>query len=70
MNTFYFIGHIFSWTVFIYFAANTLYLFVIALCGLLIKGKKFGIQNDKFQIAILIPCLREDNIILGYGATG
>lgn len=63
MNSFYFIGHIFSWAVFIYFAANTLYLFVIALCGLVMRGKKFGIQNDKYQIAILIPCLREDKII-------
>jgi cellulose synthase/poly-beta-1,6-N-acetylglucosamine synthase-like glycosyltransferase len=63
MNTFYFIGHIFSWAVFIYFAANTLYLFVIALCGLVIKGKKFDIQSDKYQIAVIIPCLREDHII-------
>jgi len=64
MNTFYLIGHIFSWAVFIYFAANTLYLFVIAVCGRLIKGEKFKIQSDKFQIAVLIPCIREDRIIV------
>jgi cellulose synthase/poly-beta-1,6-N-acetylglucosamine synthase-like glycosyltransferase len=64
MNTFFFIGHIFSWVVFIYFAANTLYLFIIALCGLVMRGKKFGIQKEKHRIAILIPCLREDRIIL------
>jgi cellulose synthase/poly-beta-1,6-N-acetylglucosamine synthase-like glycosyltransferase len=64
MNTFYFLGHIFSWAIFIYFAANSLYLFVIALCGLVMKGKKFDLQNDKYQIAVLIPCLREDHIIL------
>jgi cellulose synthase/poly-beta-1,6-N-acetylglucosamine synthase-like glycosyltransferase len=63
MNTFYFLGHIFSWAIFIYFAANSLYLFVIALCGLVMKGKKFDLQNDKYQIAVLIPCLREDRII-------
>jgi cellulose synthase/poly-beta-1,6-N-acetylglucosamine synthase-like glycosyltransferase len=63
MNTLYFLGHIFSWAVFIYFAANTLYLFVIALCGLVMKGKKFYIQNEKYQIAVLIPCLREDHVI-------
>ncbi len=64
MNTLYFLGHIFSWAVFIYFAANTIYLFVIAVCGLLIKGKKFVINKDKYRIAVLIPCLREDRIIL------
>ena len=64
MNTFYLIGHIFSWAVFIYFAANTIYLFVIAVFGLLIKGKKFTIQSDKYRIAVLIPCIREDRIIL------
>jgi cellulose synthase/poly-beta-1,6-N-acetylglucosamine synthase-like glycosyltransferase len=63
MNTFYFLGHIFSWAIFIYFAANSLYLFVIALCGLVMKGKKFDLQNDKYQIAVLIPCLQEDHII-------
>jgi cellulose synthase/poly-beta-1,6-N-acetylglucosamine synthase-like glycosyltransferase len=64
MNIFYLIGHIFSWAVFIYFALNTLYLFVIALCGRLIKNKKFDLQSDKFQIAVLIPCFREDHIIV------
>src|SRR5260221_14766361 len=58
------IGHVFSWAVFVYFAANTLYLFVIALCGRLIKPQKYSLQNEKFQIAVLIPCLREDKIIL------
>jgi cellulose synthase/poly-beta-1,6-N-acetylglucosamine synthase-like glycosyltransferase len=64
MNFFYLIGHIFSWAVFIYFAANTLYLFVIALCGRLIKGKRFEAQSDKYRISVLIPCIREDRIIL------
>jgi cellulose synthase/poly-beta-1,6-N-acetylglucosamine synthase-like glycosyltransferase len=64
MNIFYTIGHILSWMVFIYFAANTVYLFVIALCGLLIRGKKFGIEKDKFRIAVLIPSIREDLIII------
>ena len=64
MNTLYFISHIFSWAVFVYFAANTIYLFIIAVCGLVMKGKKFSVQSDKLRIAVLIPSLREDRIIL------
>ena len=64
MNILYAIGHLFSWIVFCYFAANTIYIFVIALCGLLIKGKKFNTENDKFRIAVLIPSIREDQIIM------
>ena len=64
MSTIYLVGHIISWAVFIYFASNTLYLFVIALCGRLIRPQKLILQEEKFQIAVLIPCLREDQIIL------
>jgi cellulose synthase/poly-beta-1,6-N-acetylglucosamine synthase-like glycosyltransferase len=64
MNNFYLIGHIFAWAVFLYFAANTLYLFVIALVGRLAKPKIFQLQEDKSRIAVLIPCFREDRIIL------
>jgi cellulose synthase/poly-beta-1,6-N-acetylglucosamine synthase-like glycosyltransferase len=64
MKTFYLLGHIFSWAVFIYFAANTVYLFVIAVCGRLIKGEKFKIQSHKYRIAVLIPCIQEDSIIV------
>jgi cellulose synthase/poly-beta-1,6-N-acetylglucosamine synthase-like glycosyltransferase len=63
MNTIYLLGHILSWAVFIYFAANTLYLLVIAFCGRFIRGKKFLLQHDKYLIAVLIPCIREDHII-------
>jgi cellulose synthase/poly-beta-1,6-N-acetylglucosamine synthase-like glycosyltransferase len=41
-----------------------LYLFVIALCGRFIKPQRLSIQEEKFKIAILIPCIREDQIIL------
>jgi cellulose synthase/poly-beta-1,6-N-acetylglucosamine synthase-like glycosyltransferase len=64
MKIIYFLSHIVSWAVFIYLSANTLYLFVIALCGRLIKGKKFEAQNGKYRIAVLIPCIREDRIIV------
>jgi cellulose synthase/poly-beta-1,6-N-acetylglucosamine synthase-like glycosyltransferase len=58
------IGQIFSWAVFTYFAASTLYLFIIALCGRLIRPRKFSLHQEKSRIAILIPCIREDKIIL------
>ena len=64
MSTFYFFGHIFGWVVFIYFGANTLYLFVIAVCGRLIRPGKFISHEAKYRIAVLIPCYREDRIIL------
>ena len=64
MKTVYIFIHIVSWLVFIYFAANTLYLFVIALCGRLIKGRRYNRQLVKNRIAILIPCIREDRIIV------
>jgi cellulose synthase/poly-beta-1,6-N-acetylglucosamine synthase-like glycosyltransferase len=64
MTTLYTFIHIVSWLLFIYFAANAVYLFCIALCGRLIKGKKFGRQTNKSRIAILIPCFREDHIIV------
>jgi cellulose synthase/poly-beta-1,6-N-acetylglucosamine synthase-like glycosyltransferase len=64
MRIFYLIGHIITWAVFVYFAANTIYLFVMALCGRMIKGKKFKIQEEKHSIAILIPSFREDQIIV------
>ncbi len=64
MKTIYLIGNIFSWAIFIYFAANTLYLFIIAICGRLVKGRKFDTPSDKCCIAVLIPCLREDQIIV------
>jgi cellulose synthase/poly-beta-1,6-N-acetylglucosamine synthase-like glycosyltransferase len=64
MRIFYLIGHIITWVLFIYFAANTVYLFVMALCGRMIKGKKFKIQEEKHSIAILIPSFREDQIIV------
>jgi cellulose synthase/poly-beta-1,6-N-acetylglucosamine synthase-like glycosyltransferase len=64
MTTLYTFIHIVSWLLFVYFAANTIYLFFIALCGRLIKGKKYGRQVDKSRIAILIPCIREDHIII------
>ncbi len=64
MKTLYTVIHILSWPVFIYFAANTLYIFVIGLCGRLIKGRKFRWQLKKYRIAVLIPCIREDRIIV------
>src|SRR5271163_4381168 len=64
MKAFHLIGHIFSWAVFIYFAANTIYLFIIAVFGIITKGHKFQIHPDKLLIAIIVPCIKEDQVIL------
>jgi len=64
MIFFYLVCHIITWAVFIYFTANTLYLFVMALFGRLSKARRYNIQNTKHQIAVLIPSFREDQIIV------
>lgn len=63
MTLFYNFCHIVSWAVFIYLAANSVYLFILALCGLLISGKSYSAKSEKFTFAILIPCYKEDLII-------
>jgi len=63
MNFIFSIFHLISWVVFIYLASNTCYLFLIAVCGRLIKVKKYTLADEKYRIAILIPCFREDLII-------
>ena len=52
-----------SAVIFIYLTANSIYLFVMALSGRLITGRRFTIHADKKKIAILIPCYKEDMII-------
>ena len=64
MNTLHTILHYLSAAVFIYLAANALYLFIIALGGRLIRGKKFSVHPEKKKISVLIPCFKEDLIIL------
>ena len=64
MIFFYLICHIITWAVFIYFAANTLYLFVMALFGRLIRSRKYISQSEKHHIAVLIPSFREDQVIV------
>ena len=49
---------------FLYIAASTVYLLVIAVAGKFIKGKRYGIHPVKKRIAVLIPSYREDNIII------
>ena len=64
LHEFYFFhSHIISWVVFIYLASSTCYLFLIAVCGRLFEVKKYTSADEKYQIAILIPCFREDLII-------
>jgi cellulose synthase/poly-beta-1,6-N-acetylglucosamine synthase-like glycosyltransferase len=64
MNFILSVVHIISWAIFIYLAANTGYLLVMALCGRLVSGKKFRPLLPKHRIAVLIPCYKENQIIL------
>jgi cellulose synthase/poly-beta-1,6-N-acetylglucosamine synthase-like glycosyltransferase len=64
MNTLHEILYFFSAVVFVYLAANAIYLFVIALAGRLIPGKQYPVHPQKKKIAVLIPCYREDLIIV------
>src|SRR5450432_2182758 len=59
MNFIFYFIHIFSWAVFIYLAAGSCYLFLMAAIGRLIKGKKINPVNDQYKIAVLIPCYRD-----------
>jgi cellulose synthase/poly-beta-1,6-N-acetylglucosamine synthase-like glycosyltransferase len=59
-----FLFKVISWIVFIYLAANTVYLFIIALAGRMVSVKTFKAGGKKSRISVLIPCYREDLIIL------
>lgn len=64
MNALHTILFYLSAVVFIYLAANAVYLFIIALGGRLIPNKKFAVHPEKKKILVLIPCFKEDLIIL------
>src|SRR4051794_3565490 len=54
----------FTLIIFTYLFISTCYLFVIAVAGKFGRGKKFSINTDKKKITVLIPCYKEDTIIL------
>jgi len=56
--------YVISWAVFIYFAASTLYLLFMAICGRLLRGKKYEVRKEKLTIAVLIPSFRDDRVIV------
>jgi cellulose synthase/poly-beta-1,6-N-acetylglucosamine synthase-like glycosyltransferase len=64
MNFIFALVHSLSWALFIYLAFSALYLFLIGLCGRFIRSKKYQTAEDKSKIAVLIPCFREDLIIV------
>ena len=62
---YYFLIHIFSWAVFIYFAAAPLYLFRDrGFAAVLIRAKKYQTTGREIQDRCSIPCFREDQIIV------
>jgi cellulose synthase/poly-beta-1,6-N-acetylglucosamine synthase-like glycosyltransferase len=50
--------------IYIYIAASTIYLLVIALAGKFMQGNKYVSHPEKKRIAVLIPSYKEDNIIV------
>lgn len=60
-----FILHSLSGIFYFYLAAGTLYLFIIAVAGKLIKAKTTKVHPVKKTIALLIPAYKEDIIIIG-----
>ena len=64
MNTLHTILYFLSAAAFIYLAANAIYLFIIALGGRLFRGKRFIIHPEKKMISVLIPCFKEDLVIM------
>ncbi|MFI5152415.1 MAG: glycosyltransferase [Chitinophagales bacterium] len=53
-----------SLIIFIYLFFSSLYLFVFALAGRLIKGKIHETMDQKKTIAVIIPSYKEDHIIV------
>src|SRR4051794_30993989 len=53
-----------SFLLFLYIAASTIYLLIIAFAGKFMKGKRYTFHPVKKNIAVLIPSFREDNIII------
>ncbi|HYF33160.1 MAG TPA: glycosyltransferase family 2 protein [Chitinophagaceae bacterium] len=58
------IGYIIFTALFVYLAAGVLYLFVLAVAGLLRKKKQYVPAGHKNRIAILVPAYKEDAVIL------
>src|ERR1044071_5462533 len=56
--------HIFFLILFVYLVINTLYFFIITIAGLVYRQPKYGINEKKKRIAVLIPSYKEDHIIV------
>jgi len=55
--------------IFIYIFVSTCYLFIIAMGGKFGRRKRFTVSNDKKNITVLVPCYKEDHIILETAAS-
>lgn len=54
----------FTSIIFLYLLISTCYLLIIAIAGKSGKGKIFSTNSNKKKITILIPCYKEDHIII------
>lgn len=56
--------HIITCILFVYLLVNTLYFFIITIAGHLYRAPKYGVNDKKKRIAVLIPSYKEDHIIV------
>jgi len=55
---------LFSLIIFLYLFISSFYLFILAVAGKFVNGKRFTVNTHKKRIAVLIPCYKEDHIII------
>lgn len=56
--------HIFFFFLFLYLAVYTVYFFIVAVAGKLIRPRVYQPHPDKKSIAVVIPSYKEDHIII------
>jgi cellulose synthase/poly-beta-1,6-N-acetylglucosamine synthase-like glycosyltransferase len=56
--------HIIFLILFVYLVINTAYFFIITIAGLFYRKPKYGVNEKKKRIAVLIPSYKEDHIIV------
>lgn len=57
-------GYIIFMILFVYLAAGVVYLFVLAVAGLIRRKRQYAAVSRKNRIALLIPAYKEDAVIL------
>ena len=70
MNFIFVLVHILSWAVFIYLAFSALYLFLVGLCGRILRTKKYTDRGREIQDRRAHSLLSGRYDHRGYGQAG